>query len=189
MLPLAAGFVDPLLSTGFALSLLGIERLAHAFTHSLEPDLTQYESDTLADLDHTLEMVAALYRVMPRFDRFQQVLRLYFIAVIFTETVRRLGRPSPGFLLRDHPRFSPVARACLAALRAPDPDSAWPQVEHGIQQLTEEFDLAGFDQPPAPHWHGCDAAQLHRLAHKIPATRDQIDDLLHRTSFNSDHPI
>lgn len=189
MLPLAAGFVDPLLSTGFALSLLGIERLAHAFTASVEPDLTNYESDTLADLDHTLEMVAALYRVMPRFDRFQQLLRLYFIAVIFTETLRRLGRPSPGFLLRDHPRFSPVARACLAAIRSPNPDIDWPQVEHRIQQLTEEFDLAGFDQPPVPHWHGCDAVQLHRHAHKIPATRDQIDDLLHRTGFISGQPI
>ena len=51
MLPSAAGFVDPLLSTGFALNLMGIERLAqiihrHGDSADLGQQLQRYAEET-----------------------------------------------------------------------------------------------------------------------------------------------
>ena len=55
LLPSAAGFVDPLLSTGFPLTLLGIARLAQIFESDwnsprLETSLAEYAAETDADL-------------------------------------------------------------------------------------------------------------------------------------------
>src|SRR6202044_1125865 len=55
MLPSAAGFVDPLLSTGFALTLTGIERLAqiiheHRDSADLARQLQGYAQETDGDL-------------------------------------------------------------------------------------------------------------------------------------------
>ena len=119
LVPSAAGFVDPLLSTGFPLTLLGIHRLAAAIEQLWNPlrfraELDHYAKQTLAELDATALLIAALYASMRDFEVFAALSLLYFAAASFSETARRLGRPelASSFLLQDHPHFGPELRAC-----------------------------------------------------------------------------
>jgi len=183
MLPIAAGFVDPLLSTGFPLTLLGIERLARLLESGIPVDLTDYGDSVLADLDITFDLIRALYRVMPDFDTFRELTMLYFTAAIHTETLRRLGRPtaSNGFLMRAHPTFGPRLRECLARAGR-EPGIA---TRDAIHRLIEPFNLAGLTSPAKRHWYGCDAADLYAAAPRIPATPDEITAMLCRAGFVS----
>ena len=112
LLPSAAGVIDPLLSTGFPLTLLGILRLVDLLERtSAGPErdaaLADYERTTLAELDATERLVAALYATMDDPPLFKRLSLLYFAAASFSEAARRLGRPelAPGFLLCAHPAF------------------------------------------------------------------------------------
>ncbi len=181
MLPIAAGFVDPLLSTGFPLSLLGIERIARLLESSATPDFTHYGESVLADLDITFDLIAALYRCMPDFDTFRELTMLYFTAAIYAETARRLGRPSmaPGFLMRDHAAFGPTLRQCLA--RAGHEPGA--TTREAIRSCIEPFNLAGLCSVAKRQWYGCEASDLYASAHRIHATPDDFTDLLRRAGF------
>ena len=127
LLPSAAGVIDPLLSTGFPLTLLGILRLVDLLERTSpgrerEAALLAYEQTTLAELDATERLVAALYATMDDPPLFKRLSLLYFAAASFSEAARRLGRPelAPGFLLCAHPAFGPELAACaLAAAAAP----------------------------------------------------------------------
>ncbi len=122
MLPSAAGFVDPLLSTGFALTLTGIERLAqiiheHRDSTDLAARLQDYAQETDSDLLAASRLIGALYATMSDFSFFTAVSLLYFAAVSFAETAHRLGKPelAPGFLLHRHPLFGPASRTLIGA--------------------------------------------------------------------------
>ena len=130
MLPSAAGFVDPLLSTGFALTLMGIERLAriihkHRDSADLAARLQGYAEETDSELLAASRLIGALYATMADFSAFTAVSLLYFAAVSFAETAHRLGKPelAPGFLLHRHPEFGPASRLLLE--RAYKPDGAF----------------------------------------------------------------
>ena len=150
LLPSAAGVIDPLLSTGFALTLLGIQRLTDALvglgpadpgpppdllacsrpqpdlgraSAGHVPGLVDYERQTQAELDATEQLVAALYASMADFEAFKRLTLLYFAAASYSEAVRRLGHPerAPGFLLHADARFRPALRRCVASvLTMPD---------------------------------------------------------------------
>ena len=120
MLPSAAGFVDPLLSTGFPLTLLGIERLARILesgldSRSLRSDLEAYERVTTDELLATARLIAALYANMRNFALFKSLCLLYFAAASYSETARRLGKPhlASSFLLHDHPQFGPRSKVLI----------------------------------------------------------------------------
>ena len=124
LLPSAAGVIDPLLSTGFPLTLLGITRLLDVLEHTAEgPErdagLRAYAQVTQDELDATEQLVAALYATMADPALFKRLTLLYFAAASYAETARRLGRPelAPGFLLHAHPRFGPELRACAGLAR------------------------------------------------------------------------
>ena len=119
LLPSAAGVIDPLLSTGFPLTLLGLGRLLDLLERTTPgagraTALAEYARITQAELDATEQLVAALYANMSDPALFKRLSLLYFAAASFSETARRLGRPhlAPGFLLHAHPRFGPELRAC-----------------------------------------------------------------------------
>jgi len=121
MLPSAAGVIDPLLSTGFPLTLLGIGRLLDVLERTSEAAerdaaLQEYARVTQDELDVTEQLVAALYANMTDVAVFKCLSLLYFAAASFSEAVRRLGRSelAPGFLLHAHPRFGGELRACAA---------------------------------------------------------------------------
>src|SRR6202167_5685039 len=115
MLPSAAGFVDPLLSTGFALTLTGIERLAqiihkHRDSADLVAQLQGYAQETNGDLLAASRLIGGLYAPMADFSSFTDVPLLYVAAVSFAETAHRLGKAelAHGFLLHRYPSFGPA---------------------------------------------------------------------------------
>jgi FADH2 O2-dependent halogenase len=91
LLPSAAGFVDPLLSTGFPLVLLGVTRLArimeeHWGSNRFDRELTGYAKRTEDELLATARLIAGLYASMDNFPLFVSLSLLYFAAASFTET-------------------------------------------------------------------------------------------------------
>lgn len=192
LLPSAAGFIDPLLSTGFPLTLLGIERLARileqhktSFT-DLQPDLAEYAKTTHDDLGITAQAVAALYACMDDFPVFAAVTKLYFAAVMFSETKRRLGKTAEvnSFLLREHPTFAPVCAQCFAAVTRGD----WragkrDELLATIREAVEPFDLAGLNDATRQNWHPCLAEDLLAGVAKLSTTTVELKTLLERAGF------
>jgi FADH2 O2-dependent halogenase len=194
LLPSAAGVIDPLLSTGFPLTLLGIQRLL-AVLESTSPGaertsaLALYEQRTLNELDATEQIVAALYHSMEDPELFRRLSLLYFAAASFSEAARRLGRPdlAPGFLLQEHPVFGPEVGACaaLAAGRPEGParDTLFARIDRAI----EPFDVAGL-RADRQHWYPALAEDLRAGAGKLDASVDAVEALLVRCGFRPTGP-
>jgi len=192
LLPSAAGVIDPLLSTGFPLTLLGIGRLLEIFERTSpgperEAALRQYETSTSAELDATEQLVAALYASMDDAPLFKRLTLLYFAAASFSEAARRLGRPelAPGFLLHRHPIFGPALHACaMIALAGPQGRAREALLEE-IDRTIEPFDVAGLTDPSRRGWYPVLAEDLVKNAPKLNATRAEIDVLLTRSRFHA----
>jgi FADH2 O2-dependent halogenase len=191
LLPSAAGVIDPLLSTGFPLTLLGIHRLVRlleserwestAFADGLE----NYAAQTQRELDATEQLVAALYASMDDFEQFKRLTLLYFAAASFGETTRRLGIPekAKGFLMCDDPVFGPETRACTGvALAAPDGPARRALLER-IDRAIAPIDVAGLGDRGRRDWYPVLASDLERAAAKLDATPGQIAHLLERSGF------
>jgi tetracycline 7-halogenase / FADH2 O2-dependent halogenase len=152
--------IDPLLSTGFPLTLLGVRRLL-AILDETPPGperraaLSGYARHTQTELDITEQLVAALYAGMDDPALFTRLGLLYFAAASYSETVRRLGRPqlAPGFLLHAHPAFGPELRACAAlAARRPAGDARRTLFDR-IDAAIEPFDTAGLLDHTRRGWY------------------------------------
>ena len=185
MLPSAAGFVDPLLSTGFALNLTGIERLAQIIhkerdAADLAARLQDYALETDSDLLAASRLIGALYATMSDFSSFTAVSLLYFAAVSFAETAHRLGKPelAPGFLLHRHPLFGPASQLLLE--RAYKPDAAFAA---DVRRLIEPFNVGGFGDPARRNRYPVRADDLLDAAHKLGASREEIIAMLERAGF------
>ena len=201
LLPSAAGVIDPLLSTGFPLTLLGILRLLDVLERTSESSerdaaLAEYERVTLAELDITEQLVAALYATMDAPALFKRLSLLYFAAASYSETARRLGRPelAPGFLLSAHPSFGPEMAACAALAAGDSP----PRSERGtvpsaprsargtvpsalalrIDRAIEPFDAAGLLDRSRRDWYPVLASDLLASAGKFQTTPEDIADRL-----------
>jgi FADH2 O2-dependent halogenase len=190
LLPSAAGFVDPLLSTGFPLTLLGVERLARLLEEDWQaPRLTKrlqaYETQTLAELDTTAALVGALYANMDQFDAFAALSKLYFAAAMYAETMRRLGQPERvnSFLLIKDPKFGPALRHCIEKARRGTTPSDRAATIEAILKVIEPFDLAGLGDPSRRNWHPCCAEDLLAAAPKLGVERTAIEQLLARCGF------
>ena len=187
MLPSAAGVIDPLLSTGFPLTLLGIHRLLEVLTTTSpgperEARLQAYERTTIAELDTTEQLVAALYGAMDDPAVFKRLSLLYFAAASFSETVRRLGRPdlAPGFLLRTHPVFAAELAACITLAAPAGNGAARAELESRIDRAIEPFDTAGLRDRGRRDWYPVLASDLVASAGKLQASPADIDRLLER---------
>jgi FADH2 O2-dependent halogenase len=185
MLPSAAGFVDPLLSTGFALNLTGIERLGqiireHRDSGDLARQLQSYAEETDGNLLVASRLIAALYANMGDFPAFTALSLLYFAAVSFAETAHRLGKPelAPGFLLHRHPSFGPASRDLLE--RAYQPDDTFAA---DVQRLIEPFNVGGFGDPARHHRYPVRAEDLLDARHKLGASREEIIAMLEKAGF------
>ncbi len=176
MLPAAAGVVDPLLSTGFPLTLLGIERLARIIAKDFPTNaLAEYERQTFAELDATAALIATLYANMHDFETFSALTLLYFAAASFSESARRLNHPelARSFLLHDDPRFGPALRECC---RAPSATR--------IREAIEPFDVAGLGKRERHPYYPALAEDFLEAAHKLSATRDQAARCLTHAGFH-----
>ncbi|MBK9139474.1 MAG: tryptophan 7-halogenase [Verrucomicrobia bacterium] len=187
LLPYAAGFVDPLLSTGFPLSLLGIRRLANSLEHGLDAPgfsdgLARYAAATAAELSAAQRLIGSLYATMNDFDCFRDLTLLYFAAAAYSEISRRLGRAelAGGFLLHDHPRFGPAARAaCEFAWATRPPHKRSGEERRRLRQLVRDtigpVDATGLDRAERRHWYPVEAADLIAAAGKFGLTGCEME--------------
>ena len=187
MLPSAAGFINPLLSTGFPLTLLGIRRLGEAVggTH-LSAQSESYCTQTFRELDATAHLVAALYANLRNFEVFSALTLLYFAAASYAESAHRLGRPhlARGFLLCDEPRFGAAFHSiCKSALDVA-PNERTALVER-IHALIEPFDVIGLSHRERHPYFPCLASDFLETAHKLHATRTEAEVALARAGFTS----
>lgn len=194
LLPSAAGFIDPLLSTGFPLTLLGISRLAKIIEHAwgtpqFQEQLQTYAMQTRDELLATERMAAALYANMDDFPLFTALSLLYFAAASFTETARRLGRPqlAGSFLMHDHPLFGPQSQACLEQALLRPRGQARQALMKKIQSTIEPFDVAGLSKglnsTSLHNWYPVRAEDLFESAPKVEASHAEIEQLLQRCGF------
>ena len=190
LLPSAAGVIDPLLSTGFALTLFGIARLLDLLERTVPgadraAALRDYERATLDELDTTERLVAALYSTMHDPRLFKRLTLLYFAAASFGEAARRLGRSelAPGFLLSAHPTFGPEMRACTLAALARPHGAPRRELEERIDRAIEPFDTIGLLDRRRRDWYPVIAEDLIASAPKLQATGDEILAFLERSGM------
>jgi FADH2 O2-dependent halogenase len=191
LLPSAVGFVDPLLSTGFPLTLLGIERLARILgeywdSASLPKRLGGYSVRTLEELDASAALIGALYKNMADSEMFSALTRLYFAAASFSESVRRLNRPelADSFLLLDHPKFGPTLRRCCDQARQVPTASQRAELIETIYESIEPIDVAGLGRRERRNWHPVLAEDFLDGAHKLGVGRKQVKGFLLRCGFS-----
>jgi FADH2 O2-dependent halogenase len=192
MLPSAAGFVDPLLSTGFPLTLLGVERLAEILDRhwgfpSFSSQLKSYATKTREELLATSQLIGSLYANMNNFSVFKAISLLYFAAASYSETARRLGKPylAKTFLLQDDSEFGPACRGLLERARRLTSEQESTQLVEDILRAIEPFDVAGLSNPNRRSWYPVDAEDMLRSAAKVQSTYGEIESLLQRCGFYS----
>jgi FADH2 O2-dependent halogenase len=187
-LPSAAGFIDPLLSTGFPLTLLGLERLAQILeskwhANDFADELFHYSMQATLELATTERLVAALYATMSDFELFSALTLLYFAAASFTESARRLEKPELAgntFLLGEHPLFSSGFRHCVDVARQKPPPSGAKRQEllESIRQTIEPVNVTGLGRIERCNWYPAFAEDLFANAHKLRSERNQIEIML-----------
>ena len=190
LLPSAAGVIDPLLSTGFPLTLLGLLRLLDLLERTApgadrEAALAEYERASLAELDATERLVGALYATMNDPALFKRLSLLYFAAASFSEVTRRLGRPelARGFLLCADPAFGPEVAACAALASASPRLEERDELLARIDRAIDPFDTAGLLDRRRRDWYPVLATDLQVSAAKLSATEAEIQRLLERTGM------
>ena len=181
MLPSAAGFVDPLLSTGFALTLLGIDRLAPLLDQP-GSSFEAYEATTRAELESIADLVSALYAKMHSFDEFALLTLLYFTALSFTETAWRLGRTelASSFLLANDVEFSRRRSAICASARAGQRIS-----REEIETAIAPYDVAGLTRWERHNWYPVAFSDLIANAHKVQATEIELQQLFRKLGISN----
>lgn len=190
LLPSAAGFVDPLLSSGFVLTLLGIERLVGLLGERWGEDVwtgkeagwADYRAETQGEREILAGYVGALYACMGDFEAFTEVARLYFTAVIVSETARRLGRQKAmgGFLLGSHPSFGPGSARLLQEVRMGAPLARW---RGEINRWVDQWDVGGMSDPSRRPWYPVKAEDLRRGREKLGATEGEIEAVLRQAGL------
>jgi len=175
-----------LFSTGIPLTLLGIDRLVRILTEGANGDaLREYERVTLAELDATEMLVAALYNAMSDPPLFKKLTLLYFAAASFSEAARRLGRPelALGFLLHAHPVFGRTLHTCCAVALASPQGRARDELFREIDAAIEPFDIAGLRDQSRRDWYPVLADDLIANASKLHASGSDIERLLEGSGF------
>jgi len=187
LLPSAAGFVDPLLSTGFALTLLGIVRIAEAFKQAAIPapeSLAAYEGKTFEELDAAAELVSALYAKSNAFSEFVPLSLLYFAAMSYTETVWRLGHPqrAAGFLLTNDTKFSEQRAGLCTRAR-----SGGRIERQEVERVIESINIAGLADPARRNWHPADARDVIASRSKLECSEEELRVLL--AKMGAEYPV
>jgi Tryptophan halogenase. len=190
LLPSAAGFVDPLLSAGFPLTLLGISRLANMLqndwdTPRFHASLDKYDSQSKEEILATSRLLSGLYANMNNFPVFTALSLLYFAAASFSETAVRLNKQhlAPSFLLHDHPVFGLTCRDLLERSHHLSTKQEADRLIEDVWRAIEPIDVAGLCNRERRNWYPVDADDLIQSAHKVDATPDEILHLLQRCGF------
>ncbi len=188
MLPSAAGFLDPLLSTGFPLTLLGVQRLASLLSRGPVPSsdsLEFYAAATQADFLVAADLVGALHYNLGRPAIFQALSMLYFAAATFSETTQRLGRArrSPGFLLRGRPDFrQALEELCRHSRRASLSDV---EFTREVAKAIEPVNVAGLINSRRRNWYPVDLSDLYSARDKLGVDDTEISEMLLRSGITN----
>ncbi len=184
LLPSASGFVDPLLSTGIPLTLLGIQRLAKMLKHDWNSDrwaiqLNEYAQKTADELDASTRLIHALYQSMGNFERFVPVSFLYFAAASYSEVARRLNRPelAGGFLMQDHPTFGDAMRKCCQLAAS---GGALELLKDEVAKAIRPIDIAGLSRTDRANWYPVDLADTLAAAAKLGVDTDALHAMFRR---------
>jgi FADH2 O2-dependent halogenase len=191
LLPSAAGFVDPLLSTGFPLTLLGVQRMGEVLklgwnASEFQVRLKEYAAITALELETAADLIGALHAKMDRFDSFKELSLLYFAAASYSETCRRLGKPqlANGFLLCGHPAFgNQLRRICKMARKSSSPGT-FRTLSQKIRAAIEPLDVAGLTEQSRHPWYPAMASDLLRNSGKVKASEDEIRAMLLRCGLS-----
>lgn len=192
MLPSAAAFVDPLFSTGFPLTLLGIERLGAILeTEWQRADLIgrlqEYGTLTLSDADWTARFVGGCFAAMAHFPLFSAYSMYYFAAASFSEMARRMNRRhlAARFLMQDRSDFASGLREGARLLlngevaMSPTAISAFTQK---VGLAIEAINIAGVCDPVKRNWYDVDfndvVANAARLEQTPEAVRNLLDEMM-----------
>jgi FADH2 O2-dependent halogenase len=191
LLPSAAGFVDPLLSTGFPLTLLGVTRLGrllrmHWNKPTFKIELAAYGRQTALELETCSKLVGALYASMDRFNMFKQLTLLYFAASSFSEAARRLGKPelARGFLLCRHPVFAARLQTICEVVRRLRPTDST-TLKQLVRTAIEPFDVAGLTDESRDPFYPALVSDVLRNAPKLESTADEIISMLARCGLQA----
>ena len=188
LLPSAAAFVDPLFSTGFPLTLLGIERLARLLERGLFLDASEdearaglgvYANTTSAEADQAARFVAGCYASFGRFDAFAAYSMFYFTAASFAEASRRLTPDGTGigFLGTADPAFASALARLSPAVRAPGSPGC---LGREVGEAVETLNVAGLCRPEKANWYGVDTADLLDGAPKLGVPESDVRAMLER---------
>jgi FADH2 O2-dependent halogenase len=171
--------VDPLFSTGFPLTLLGIHRLAAALEQHREVP-AEYAASTAAEAATAAALVGASYASFHEFEGFADLSMLYFVAASYSEMARRLARPdlACGFLLQGRPEFREAfLRHTSAAVSGRLPQAA------EIRADMEPFNVAGLCDPAARRWYGVDLEDVVRGASKLEKSPEEVRAFIRRMGW------
>ena len=188
MLPSSAGFIDPLLSTGFPLTLLGVERIARMLEHPAVPSpaaLAEHATETDGDLGAAAALIGTLFGCLGRPADLHALLMLYFAAASFSETARRLERPdlAAGLLLRRHPTFGPACARIIAETAAGR--LRGDALESAVRSAVAPVDVGGWCDPARRNWHPVAFAPLFAAAGRLGTSRSGIRAMLVRAGVAS----
>lgn len=190
LLPSAAGFVDPLLSTGIPLTLLGVSRLAEIIerdwgTLRFREQMQIYAEQTDRELLATARLIGALYANLDNFPVFVALTLLYFAAASFSETARRLGKThlADSFLLCDDPKFGPACARLVERSRQRLSKHESEELVADVLAVIEPINVAGLGLCERRNWYPVRADDLVGAAGKLGASREEIFDLLRRCGF------
>ena len=180
LLPSAAGVIDPLLSTGFPLTLLGIGASARRPRAHVDGPGARRRARALR-ADHARRAGrdrAAGRRALRDHDRrpplFKRLTLLYFAAASFSETARRLG-PAGARARVSAPRPSgdsapSCTRAAASALANPARPRPGCAARPGSIAAIEPFDIAGLLDRTRRDWYPVLAEDLVANASKLNAS-------------------
>ena len=191
LLPSAMGFLDPMLSTGFPLTLLGIRHLAELMEQDMVPNpqgLESYAAENRANLEIASELVGALHHNLARPAIFQALTMLYFAAASYSETALRLGKDdhAPGFLLRGRPGFHQGLRdLCRQARQKTLLDRDF---HEAVTRTIAPINVAGLSDPKKRNWYPVDVADLYSNRNKVDADTQAIEEMLRHCGIPSMPP-
>ena len=195
LLPSAAGFIDPLLSTGFPLALLGVIRLGTIFKQSLhdwagesmKTAIQHYSKQMDSELLSTENLISALYAGMSDFEVFVELSKLYFAAASYSETQRRLGSPETvsSFLLSNRLDFDAGMRDVCDHVRQVSRSGLMEQwhrdiIRSKIESVIKNYDVAGFTRADRRRWYPVDLQDLFGAAERLGTDLEAIRTMLQR---------
>jgi FADH2 O2-dependent halogenase len=185
LLPSAAAFIDPLFSTGFPLTLLGIARLGRALqetwgTRELEARLRDYAAVTDREAETAARLVGGCYATFRDFPAFAALSMLYFVAASYSEMARRLGRGdlASEFLLQNRPAFREAFRRHCAGARRGTPSAG-----AAIAADVVPFNIAGLCEPAKRNWYDVDLNDVVRGAGKLEKSSEEVQSFFARMGW------